>query len=320
MQQNEKQLELPLFDQGRLPRKPYCTNDLSTGLKIRPLKQAIEQRYIQPNPPGMTHFLLFDLDRPDAGSYWMDANAQPPSFIIKNPENGHAHYLYALQHGVCTTSAAKQKPMRYLAAIEQAMCRDLKADPGYAGLITKNPLHRHWQTIPVHTRLYSLADLALDLDLNTANDDKRESYGYGLGRNCSVFDELRHWAYRSVSEFWRPGGFDGWQRAVRERAHGCNMFSSPLQPKEIDQIAKSVAKWVWKHFSPHTRQALIERTHTPELQSKRGQQKGATLRERGLELLRSGMTIAQVATETGATRMTVHNWQKRLYENSSHNV
>jgi hypothetical protein len=315
MKHNEKQLELPLFDQGKLPRKPYCTNDLATGLKVRPLKQAIEQRYIQPNPPGMTHFLLFDLDRPDAGSYWIEANAQPPSFVIKNPENGHAHYLYALQNGVCTTSAARQKPMRYLAAIEQAMCRDLKADPGYAGLITKNPLHPHWQTIPVHTRLYSLADLALDLDLTSPANDERESYGYGVGRNCSVFDELRHWAYRSVIEFWRPGGFEGWQRAVRERAHGCNMFANPLQQKEIDQIAKSVAKWVWKNFSPATRQALIERTHTPELQSKRGQLKGKALRERGLELLSAGLTASQVAAEIGASRRTAERWQALLDEN-----
>ncbi|WP_442478233.1 replication initiation protein [Vibrio thalassae] len=35
--------------------------------------------------------------------------------------------------------------MRYAAAIESAMIERLKADRGFAGLLTKNPLHPHWQ-------------------------------------------------------------------------------------------------------------------------------------------------------------------------------
>src|SRR5690606_2098833 len=307
--------QLALFEPERLPKKPYCTDDLSHGLIIRPLRYALERRYIQPNRPGCASYLAFDIDRPDAGAAWIDSNAPKPSFIIKNPENGHAHYLYALAHPVCTTSAARLKPLQYLSAIERSISNELKADPGYSGLIIKNPCHNHWQTIIVETQPYSLAMLADGLDLTALPAANAAREASGLGRNCTVFDELRHWAYRAVIGYWRPGGETAWLSAVREHAHCLNLFAEPMQQKEVDQIAKSVGKWVWKHFSPSARRALIERTHTPELQSKRGKLKGAALRERGLDLLRSGLTVAQVIEETGASQATVYRWLKLVNEN-----
>lgn len=314
------QLKLDLFQPASLPRKPYCTDDLTMGLLIRPLKIAIRMRYIQPNRPGMISYLAFDIDRPDAGIAWMDSNAPRPNIIIKNPENCHAHYLYALEAPVCTTSAAKMEPLRYLSAIERAISAELRADAGYSGLIIKNPSHQHWQTIEVENRAYSLERLASGLDLSTpANNQPISADAAGLGRNCWIFEELRHWSYRAVSGYWRPNGEASWCDAVRDRAHGFNDFREPLQSKEVDQIAKSVANWVWKRFSPAGRRALIARTHTPELQSERGRLKGAALRERGLSLLRAGLTAAQVAEITGASRRTVSNWMNRIVENDSHN-
>lgn len=310
-----QQLAFDLFADDRLPRKPYCSDDLAHGVMIRSLSTALRMRYIQPNRPGMSSYLAFDVDRPDAGAAWMDSNAPRPNFIIKSPDNGHAHYLYALEAAVCTTSAARLEPLRYLAAVERAIATELQADPGYSGLIIKNPAHAHWQTIITQTDAYTLAGLASKLDLTTkaANSNKiRESFG--LGRNCTVFDELRFWAYKAVTRYWRPGGEAAWLAAVRERAHELNLFVSPLQPKEVDQIAKSVGKWVWKRFSPAQRRALIERTHTPELQSKRGKLKGKALRERGLELFKSGQTVDQVMHDTGASRATAFRWQKLAFE------
>lgn len=312
--------QLALFEPERLPRKPYCTNDLSHGLLIRPLCMALQMRYIQPNRPGMTCYLAFDVDRPDAGAAWMDSSAPRPSFIIKNPDNGHAHYLYALAAPVCTTSAARLKPLQYLAAIERAIGAELEADPGYSGLIIKNPAHAHWQTIVVELEAYTLAALEEHLDLSSGAAKPKRQTVAGLGRNCTIFDELRHWAYRAVANYWRPNGEGQWRAAVQERAHVLNEFSAPLQAKEINQIAKSVAGWVWKRFTPARRREIIERTHTPEIQARRGALKGKALREQGMELLRSGMTIAQVVTELGASRATVYNWQSRLDENKSHLV
>lgn len=311
-----QQLAFDLFAEDRLPRKPYCSDDLAHGLLVRPLHVALEKRYIQPNRPGMSGYLAFDLDRADSGAAWMDCNAPRPNFIIKNPDNGHSHYLYALENAVCTTSAARLQPLRYLSAIERAIGLELQADPGYSGLIIKNPLHRHWQTIITETSPYSMAALASRLDLTTkAANTEIEREWSGLRRNCSVFDELRFWAYKAVARYWRPGGESAWLSAVREHAHELNLFVDPLQMKEVDQIAKSVGRWVWKRFSPMERRALIERTHTPEIQAQRGQLKGAKLREamlpQVLEMAAAGHSHSAIARETGISHQTIGNWLKR---------
>ena len=311
--------QLALFETPRLPRKPYCTDDLTHGLMIRPLAIAIQKRYIQPNPPGRVSYLAFDIDRPDAGSAWMDSNAPRPNFIVKNAENGHAHYLYALEHPVCTTSAARLKPLQYLAAIERAIALELGADAGYSGLIIKNPSHGHWQTIIVETGFYSMASLAshLDLTASPANDERRTVTG--LGRNCILFDNLRHWAYKAVADYWKPNGQVAWTNAVRERAHAYNAFDEPLQSKEVDQVAKSVGNWVWKHFSPTARRELIERTHTPELQAKRAAKKGQARRDSMMDRVML-MTLAaystrEIAAELDIPQKTVARWIKKYREN-----
>lgn len=310
--------QLTLFETPRLPRKPYCSDDLTYGLMVRPLKIAIKKRYIQPNPPGKASYLAFDVDRGDAGAAWLDSNAPRPNFIIKNPENGHAHYLYALEHPVCTTSAARIKPMRYLAAIEAAIARELGADAGYSGLIIKNPCHGHWQTIIVEPNFYSMSALADHLDLTAKPANDEQSCQSGLGRNCTIFDTLRQWAYKAVPEYWKPNGETVWSQAVRERAHGYNIFANQLQVKEVDQIAKSVSRWVWKNFSPAARQDLIERTHTPELQAKRGAKKGAARREemfdRVMLLTLAAYSTREIAIELDIPQQTVARWIKQHRE------
>jgi hypothetical protein len=58
-----------------------------------------------------------------------------------NPENGHAHLLYALKTAIRTAPDGKMKPLKYAAAVERALRKKLDADTGYSGLICKNPNH-----------------------------------------------------------------------------------------------------------------------------------------------------------------------------------
>ena len=144
----------------RLPHRPYCTDDPAQGLLIRPQATALAYRHIQHNPPPHVSTLIFDIDRPDGYHAWDDAGLPAPNWVCVNLKNGHAHYGYLLATPVARTSAARQKPLRYLAAIERVLTHRLGADVGYAGLITKNPLHDDWLTIWHHSEAFPLDYLA----------------------------------------------------------------------------------------------------------------------------------------------------------------
>ena len=239
-------MDIHAIFQARLPRRPYCSNDLSDGLVIRPAVTALQHRHLQPNAPLETAWLIFDLDNPGAASAWEKANLPPPTLSVSNPENGHAHLFYGLATPVGLSDAARDAPIRYAAAVQAAFLEKLCADTGYAGLIAKNPFHDAWRALWVQ-HLYDLGELAEYVELH-----KRRVLheALGLGRNCMLFDELRAWAYQWVREYKRnDANADLWHRAVLGQAEKLNVFAVPLLFNEVKAVAKSIAKWTWRNFS-----------------------------------------------------------------------
>jgi len=213
-------------------------------------------------------WLGFDVDRIGAAIDWSDRNAPAPTLTITNPENGHAHLLYALKTSIRTAPDGKMKPLRYAAAIENALRKKLGADTGYSGLICKNPNHRHWKIAVWQPELYTLDWLADSLDLNAAND-KEIVADYGLGRNCTLFDKTRKWAYRAIRQGWPE--YDQWLQACYERASAYNLqFAAPLDENEVNGIAKSIAKWTSKNLNQISFEKYVEITHSADIQAKRG--------------------------------------------------
>lgn len=238
---------LPSVFANRLARRPYCSDDLSAGLYIRSSETAMAKRYVQHNPPHAVAWLVFDLDYPDAVDSWRAVGLPEPSFVAVNPANGHAHVGYGLKTPVACTDAARIAPLRYAAAIEAAYANSLRADPGYAGLITKNPLHPSWLVI-WGSRLYELAELAAHVDLSRKQRQAPEASP--LGRNSSLFDELRNWSYSWVLKYkYGEASAEQWHTAVLAQAEARNIFDTPLALSEVKALARSVAKWTWRQFS-----------------------------------------------------------------------
>lgn len=264
--------QLELFE-SRLPSKPYCSDEKSSGLLIRGAKQAIRKKYIQVNPPWLRSWLIFDVDRENAAIAWDLANLPEPFWTSQNPANGHAHLCFGLDAPVLLGEHDRQKPMRYLAAVETAMREKLQADPGYSGLITKNPAHKHWRTYwSASSGLYDLSDLSEYLDLPKYIDRKRPAEEVGLGRNVTVFDWLRHYSYKSIRGWKRPeqGIYLRWVNHLYDMALQRNGdFINPMDSKECYHIAKSVAKWVWTKFDIAESDKRFS-----ELQSHRGKMGG----------------------------------------------
>lgn len=230
-----------------LPRKPYHTDDLGDGLRIRDVQKAIEARYIQANGPTHQWWLIYDVDRSGAALDWDDRGAPPPTMTVQNPTNGHAHLIYGLAVPVRTASDGRPGPLRYAAAIDNALRVQLDADPGYTGLICKNPLNPFWRVAEWEPTLYDLAGLESWLDLTQYADKRKRLPDYGLGRNCNLFDRLRLWAYRAIRQGWPDA--ERWYMAVLERARGYNTFDNVLNDNEVKTIARSVAKYTYRNFS-----------------------------------------------------------------------
>jgi hypothetical protein len=237
-----------------VPARPYCADHLEGGLRIRRRDIALKKRHIQLNGPGSRVWMPHDIDRPDASVAHAKAGIPQPNVIAINPENGRGHSAIVLASPVACHSVARLEPLRFYAAVERGIARRIGADRHYTGLIAKNPLHVNWQVEWRRDVPYTLGELAKSLTQKDMRPDTAPEKTFGAGRNVIVFDELRAIAYREVREFQRNAAtLDAFQVRLERVALGINMqFPDELMLNEIRGIAKSVAKWTWRHFSVET--------------------------------------------------------------------
>lgn len=229
-----------------LPTKPYCSDDLGKGVQIRPRARAAERAYIQIGSSRSQGYLVFDIDYDyeEAAAFscfaWEASDLPPPTITCINPQNGHAHLLYELAAPVALGERAREHPQRWMAHIHDSMRDLLSADPGYAGLVTKNPLHDRWR-VYCHDRQYTLGELAEWLPAAPKTTSPSHS---GQGRNCGVFHAVRHWAY---SEARNAPDERAWHAMVRRQVElAASSYPDMLPESELRALTKSVARWTWR--------------------------------------------------------------------------
>ena len=138
------------------------------------------------------------------------------------------------------------------------MRNDYGNDPAYSMLVTKTPEHPHWITIPLHPHAYTLDELLENLPAGSTEPVGRVCLVAGLGRNCTIFEDLRAYAYRATVEAKKGGKRqDEFAARLLDVASGMNQqFNHPLRPSEVRGIARSVGKWTWARFSPEKFSAI----------------------------------------------------------------
>lgn len=232
-----------------LPLWPLASDDLMAGLFRGSRASGMRKRWIEANPQSVSNLLVVDVDHDDATMRLLwDRKDLQPNVVTVNPANGHAHAIWALQEPVTRTEYARRKPLAYAAAITEGLRRSVEGDKGYSGLITKNPLHESWDTLPITDRLWSLEELRDRLEERKAlpppswQRSKRRD-PVGLGRNCTLFETARHWAYREVRNHW--GNPTSLSHAIETHAHQLNAeFSEPLPRNEVRHLAASITRWI----------------------------------------------------------------------------
>ena len=245
-----EQLELELLFESRLPSHGFGTDNVRYGVHFLPVEILIKKALIQYNWKHSIGWLAYDLDSETARFDWYDHNCPPPNILILNPDNGHAHLLYGLEAPVHNYDHAKQKPLRYLGAVDVALTEELGADPGYSKLLCKNPLCDRWEVIFPRVELYDLDELSSWVDLEKYRDRRRRLPAVGYGRNCTLFETLRIWAYR-VRRKQHFLSEEMFRDSVLNHALVINAdFEPPLAHSEVRKTAKSVSRWTWAHLSP----------------------------------------------------------------------
>lgn len=271
----------------KLANRPYCSDDLSFGLTIRDKLIAKEKKYIQANQPYLINWLCFDVDYPCVLETTFEEKFLPaPNFMIVNPVNMHSHLLYGLVTGVSCSDNSYVKPLNYLSAIEYALREELKADNSYTGLIVKNPCHEDWKTYEIQNSLWTLPELEEYLILPDKLPDKAKYIG--LGRNCTLFEIGRKYAYEQVFAFKSLLNKDAFNNEVLAYIEKNNTnFPEPLGMNECKSIAKSIVNWTWKNYKKKMNdqewKEYVQKTHTSEIQSKRGKKSGEVRRKGSAE-------------------------------------
>lgn len=230
-----------------LPEKVRSAEYKDEGTRFRRKEKALAYRYVELNQL-YKKFIALDIDIPGSAFLWDERGLPPPTFVIINPENSHCHYLYELRVPVYYTEEARRAPQKFYEATDIALTHMLGADLGFTGHLVKNPIHPYWHTICHNNKvdLEDFQDYGVDLRAYKRKLALRES---GIGRNTTLFDTLRHWAYVEVKKYPSLAAFQASvdTKALTINGHFIDHLNSVLPAKEVLSTAKSVGKWTWKH-------------------------------------------------------------------------
>jgi len=183
-----------------------------------------------------------DIDYGAAALAW-EAIGLEPTITVINPENTHAHLMYELNNPVAFSSNARSKPQDYFMAVERKLGNALRADQAYNGFLAKNPLSNRW-LVDFNNGRFDLEEIAEYCPKVSSGRAIAVKADPGEGRNCSIFNEVRLWAYFQVKEFVI---YEAWCQAVLARCEQENTFTPALPYSEVKATAKSIAKWTWKN-------------------------------------------------------------------------
>ncbi len=303
-----------------LANKPYCT-DKKGSCYPRTKAHAIKHAYIQPNHPLLVKWLCFDIDSENALFAYHDNNLPRPQIIIKNPQNGHAHYCYKLAVPVAMYGNAHLKPIEYMRAVYNALSRELGADTSYSGNLIKNPTSSLHETYLTGAKpSYTLEELAQSLDLTTPADTTADNDDH-FGRNCATFDYVRHKAYPIADQYTQAQLFN---ELIAIASEYNARFDNPMLPNELKHIAYSIAKYcksprfgtyskrfIEKQRTEGRNGALVANTNGAN--SKGGQARSASYDDQRAEAKRlreTGLSIRKIAEQMKVSKNSVEKWIK----------
>lgn len=319
-----------LYD--KLPSFMHCTDDYRYGGTQMAKASAISKNYIQVNTPSYQQAILLDHDDDAfmADLRYEHSHLPVPNIVIENKANGRAHSITLLKAPVPKTEKSRKHPITYCKAVETALTLEYNADPYYNHIWVKNPFSEAYRVHILRDAPYDLGELADKLEIRskplTAKEAKAEialakkrseSEGHFLGRNCHLFDMVRHWAYREIRNY-RGTDLELWRSAVMQEVMVQNAtLNNRLDYNELKGIAKSIARWCWNNDSKAEARFKVKQSFLGSRGGKKsdsspgGQARSAQYddqRTQAKAMFDKGMKKSQIAKELGVSDRTIRNW------------
>ena len=221
------------------------------GRRPAPIAWAQYPR-LEVNPPNAYSVITLDVDDvhnlPDKG--WRYGKpALPPTWVVQSLETGKMHLGYILETPVHRNPESLKGPLKKLTDVTDRLTHHLGGDPGYGGLITRNPLapgpdtHVYWQSFLPYTLTQ------LDKRLPRAKRRRGEQLEpTGIRRNVTTFEELYKQGFKPRwHRLIEAEGWDGaWLEHVRE--YNVTRNDPPLPDVECRSIAKSCARYSLRDY------------------------------------------------------------------------
>lgn len=307
----------------RLPRQMLVTNNLSLGLHSEEKTLGVRNRYIQINHQNLTKMMVFDVDNPISLYDWKYLDIPVPNLIIINPKNQHCHMVYLLDYSnfICRSENGRLKDILIYQAIYNELCTRLNADPRYVQKIMKNPFHNSWNTQVLHDDTYTFEDFAKYVDFKSIKSFEgsvarsEESFMREQeGRNCTVFERTRFYAYAVLKSFnfgFSSEDSQNFYNAVFNYAEDINQeFESPLGIREIRATVKSIVNWTLMHFGNASEKKEFEKKDIWGDKSRANSIKtrSATKQkniEKAVALKAEGKTVSEISQELGRSERMV---------------
>ena len=208
------------------------------------------------------------------------------------------HVTYSLSCPVHKYPEANDQPIRWLRHITEYYREALSADPGYAGVLTRNPapvLATGDKTEWHRRKPYDLRELDDAVPVSWTVPTVSST---GVGRNVDLFRDVMKWAGLQKNKSV-PVLTDAFQRNKE--------FDVPLPDSEVRATAKKI--------SEYRRRWEAQGWHSPEWrrrQAARGRKSGESRRaankerdRRIVEAITSGMSISEAARVWDLSRSTV---------------
>ena len=290
--------EVPLLAElyHNLPTTLRCSTVKNSTLFRKKTDRASSYAYVSYNPPNVTRYIVLDLDYSDALFAYYDNNAPLPQFIIKNPENGHCHYVYQLKDPVTFYGKSKSAPIRLLAATEQALTALLNADKGFTGYLAKNALSRRHETYITGQKPYTLSELSQSLDLEHIESPNEPMNDHTYGRNSGTFNTVRKSAYKIA---WKLSYTQLYKECLALAEAHNTRYDKPMSYNEVKGIAKSIATYC---KSPAYMRSLSE------IQAVKGAKGGKISKRKPLP---TSERTTKPWLKLGISRATYYNYKKK---------